>query len=71
MRSMLFIFVPPTLLHSIDSFLKVPFTLSEIGHRKTLTRPAVLPLYEWYIIGYIEVLRQPWHFLLGQTWSPS
>ena len=53
---MLFIFVPPTLLYSIDSFLKVPFTLSEIGHRKTLTRPAVLPLYEWYITGYLEVL---------------
>lgn len=51
MRSMLFIFVPPTLLYSIDSFLKVPFTLSEIGHRKAFTRPAVLPLYEWYIMA--------------------
>ena len=71
MRSMLFIFVPPMLLYSIDYFLKIPFTLSEIGHRKTLTRPAVLPLYEWYITGYLEVLRQPWHLLLGQTWSPS
>ena len=71
MRSMLFIFVPPMLLYSIDYFLKVPFTLSEIGHRKTLTRASRFASLRVVHHGYIEVLRQPWHFLLGQTWSPS